>query len=171
MKKVMPVVLFAILIMSMISADATGQPLITTAEFLINFNLYASMLGLGHELSTDSAEISTFSDSVLLKQVINGCEIVSLNLSPDSKSVTSIRCTWSTLAPGSYKYSDDFIYLLMEVLMACGLESDGISDVFLNIGISDNFNVGDSGERVADGIRVSYEVTSTYGVSFTIIRV
>ena len=159
---------FAALPIVNMCATASRAALINTKEFLLNFNLYAATTNLGHTLSLDNAEISRFSDQTLLKTVFNGCEVLALNLTPDTTQVLSIRCTWSTLAPGSSKYSDDFACLLMETLCACGLDTSSISDVFLKIGFLDACEVGDKGDVTIKGIRVSYEVTSSVGVSFLI---
>ncbi len=150
------------------SAASDGESLIKTSDFLQSFNLYAAISNLGHTMTTDSAEISRFSDSVMLKTVFNGCEILSLDLTSDSEEVIEIHCTFSTSIPGASKYQDDFIYLLMEVLAACGMETNSIADLFTEIGVKNEFNIGDSGEAIADGIKVSYSVSTGIGLSFII---
>ena len=145
--------------------------LISTEDFLFSFNFCAASLGTGHALSTEEVEISRFSDSVLLKTVFNGCEVLSLNMTPDSKEVTTIHCTWSTSVPGSTKYADDFVYLLMEVLNACGMKTGDISEVLMELGAKNAFNVGDSNAVIVDGIKVKYDVTSYTGVEFVIERI
>lgn len=151
--------------------DRQAVILISTEDFLFSFNFCATSLGTGHALSPEKAEISRFSDSVLLKTVFNGCEVLSLNLTPNSKKVTAIHCTWSTSVPGSAKYADDFVYLLMEVLNACGMKTSDISDVLMELGAKNAFNVGDSNAVIVDGIKVKYDVTSYTGVEFVIERV
>ena len=153
------------------AASTSDNSLIGTNDFLLYFNLYAASTNLGHTLSTESAdEIAHFPDHVMFKTIFNGCEILTLILSADSSMVTSIKCTWSTLTPGADKYSDDFLYLLMEVLCSCGLSTDSIADVFTTLGANNAFDVGDSGNMTVDGIEIGYEVTSAFGVSFTIKR-
>jgi len=151
--------------------DRQAVILISTEDFLFNFNFCATSLGTGHALSPENAEISRFSDSVLLKTVFNRCEVLSLNLTSDSKKVTAIHCTWSTSVPGSANYADDFIYLLMEVLNACGMKTGDISDVLIELGAKNAFNVGDSNAVIVDDIKVKYDVTSYTGVEFVIERV
>ena len=170
MKKLLSVVLIvALSCIALFPAYAADDNLIATDEFLVQFTLYAALLNTGHALSTENAdEITHFSDMVLFKTIFNKCEILSLILTPDGKEVTSIKCTWSTLTPGASAYSEDFIYLLMEVLCACGMDTDSIADLLVDLGMNNAFDVGDSGEATNDGIKVSYEVTSTFGVSFKI---
>ena len=146
------------------------EKLIDTEDFLLKFNFCAALLNSGHVLSTENSEISRLSETVLLKTIFNGCEVLSLNLTPDSKEVITVHCSWSISIPGSSKYSDDFIYLLMESLNACGMEADTISDVLLKLGGQDAYNIGDSNDVTINGIKVRYEVTSATGVSFTIER-
>ena len=119
-------------------------------------------------ITTSSAEISRFSDSVMVKSVFHQCEILSLTVDSDIQYVTEIRCTLSTASRLSSLYMDDFVYMLMEALMACEMESSSISEVMLKLGIDNNFQVGDSGEIVKDGIRIKYSVTKAFGISFTI---
>jgi hypothetical protein len=38
------------------------------------------------------------------------------------------------------------------------------------MGLNNAFNVGDSGEKIVDNIKVSYNVTSIFGISFVIER-
>lgn len=170
MKKSLSVALIlALLCVTLCPAYADTSSLIATQEFLLQFSIYAAVLNTGHVLSTDTAdEITHLPDMVLFKTIFNKCEILSLILTPDGTDISTIKCTWSTLVPGASAYSEDFIYLLMEVLCACGLDTDSISDVLIELGANNTFDVGDSGEAITNGIKISYEVTSTFGVSFQI---
>ena len=71
---------------------------------------------------------------------------------------------------GADNYLDDFLQMLMETLLACGMESDSISLLFTHFGEQYTFNVGDKGEMTIDGINISYKVTSYAGVTFVIKR-
>ena len=169
------IVLISLLCVSLMSPCAFGEDvsaasIIGCKDFLLSFNYYATIAGLGHTLSTDKAdEIHYFSDSVMFKTVFNGCEILTLDLTADAEWVQTIHCSWSISSPGASAYSDDFVYLLMEVLCACGMETNDIADVMQELG-SNGFEIGDSGESIANGIKVSYNVKTGIGVSFTIER-
>lgn len=170
MKKLLSIILtFAILSVFVCPAYAYDKTLGDTKEFLLKFALYSSAMNLGHSLSIEEAdELSYLPDYVLFKTIFNDCEILSLILTRDVKDIKYIKCTWSIDSRGATAYADDFLYLLMEVLCACGMETDSIAEVFSQFGGNGSFDVGDKGEATFDGIKVSYEVTSTFGVSFLI---
>lgn len=171
MKKMVSVILIMV-VLGIIHCPvfAAASELVSIDDFLLTFNYCAALSHYGHELSTDNTEISRFSNHVLLKAVYNGCEILSLNLNPDSTKVMSVKCTYSMSVPGSSKYSDDFLCLLTETLSACGMNTNSIADVYSNLGLNSQTSIGDSGDVTVSGIRVSYEVTKTYGLSIEIKR-
>lgn len=148
--------------------DESDMRLTTTEDFLTEFNAGAALMETGHALYVDSAETSRFSDSVLMKTVFNNCEILSLNLSADSNDVMSVKCTHSLIVPGASAYDDDFVYLLIEAMYGCGIDADSILDVLSDTGFFEHHSIGDSGEATMQDIKISYEVTSVFGVSFTI---
>lgn len=151
-----------------INAYAYNTNLISMQDFIYGFNMYDALFNIGHEISTDDVEISKLSDILLVKKIYNGCEILSLLVSPNTYEVNSVHCTLSTLTPKSDQYVDDFMVLLMEVLLACGMKTDSISDAITKLGAEGSFSIGDNGQVIVDGIRISYEVTRTIGVSFVI---
>ena len=177
MKKILTmIVLISWLCVSLMSPYAFGEDesvasIIGCKDFILSFNYYAAISNLGHTLSKDKAEeIRYLTDSVIFKTVYNGCEILTLDLTADVEWVRVIHCTWSMSTPGASAYSDDFVFLLMEVLCACGMETNDIADVLQELG-SNGFEIGDSGESIVNGIKVSYSVKTGIGVSFTIERV
>ena len=145
--------------------------LVSTEDFMYYFNFYSAFIGDGHELSIDKAfDYEKIGDRILFKTIYNDCEILSLWLSDDALEVESISCTWAKNVRGAGDYLNDFLQMLMEALLACGMESDSVSSVFTSFGEKNAFNVGDADELTIDGITVSYEVTSYSGVSFVIER-
>ena len=145
--------------------------LVSTENFMYYFNFYSAFMGDGHELSIDKAfDYEKMGDRILFKTIYNDCEILSLWLSDDASEVESISCTWVKNMRGAGDYLNDFLQMLMEALLACGIESDSVSSVFTSFGEKNAFNVGDTDELTIDGITVSYEVTSYSGVSFRIER-
>lgn len=173
MKKLISLLLAAVILVSVfapsaLSAESSNSSLCKTLDFLMYFNTYVAIIGTEHTLTTETVEISSFSDSTLFKAVFNNCEILSLILNQESEEVMEIHCTYSTLVPGSTLYTDDFIYLLMESLMACGLDYSNVSDLLYDMGIRNKFEIGDSGESIIEGISIGYTVTSTFGISYVI---
>lgn len=156
--------------------NESGKPetdvyLVSLEEFVFSFNFYGAFMGDGHELSIEKAfDFEKVSDGILFKTIFNDCEILSLMLSADATEVKSIHCTWASNMRGASDYLNDFLQMLMETLLACGMDSDSVSSLFTDFGESNSFNVGDKGEMTIDGIKVSYEVTSYSGVSFKIER-
>ena len=150
-------------------SQAETKTIIGTSDFLYSFNLNSAAMNSGHELSTDSVEISYLSDDFLLKKVYNGCESLSLVLTSDTNNIKAIRCTWSTAVPGSSKYQLDFTLLLMETLIACGVDLDAVMVLLLDIG-SRLRSVGDKGSYTIDGLNIVYEVSSGFGASLFIER-
>lgn len=152
-------------------ASAGEDYLVSTEDFIFYFNFYGAFAGDGHELSVDKAfDYTKMGDEILFKTIFNDCEILSIWLSSDALQVKSISCTWARNTSGADEYMNDFLQMLMETLLACGMESDSVSSMFKSFGETNAFNVGDKGEMTIDGIKVSYEVTSFAGVSFTIER-
>jgi len=146
-------------------------PLVSLEDFVYYFNFYGALFGDGHELSIENiSDSEKVGDEILFKTIFNDCEVLTLMLSADVSEVKSIHCTWVSNMQGASDYMIDFLQMLMETLMACGMESDSISSLFTDLGEANAFNVGDSGEMTVDGIKVSYEVTVYSGVSFTIER-
>lgn len=145
--------------------------LVSAEDFMYYFNFYGALFDDGHVLSIDNAnEFVKVGEGILYKTIFNDCEILSLMLSSDAAQVKSIHCTWAYYTSGANDYLNDFLQMLMESLLACGMESDSISSLFSDFGKANAFSVGDKGERTIDGIKVSYEVTSYGGVSFVIER-
>lgn len=143
--------------------------LTSTEDFVYYFNLFGAFNGNGHELSIDNTStLEEIGDEILFKTIFNDCEILTLMLSQDATKVNSIHCTWAKNMPGAGNYLEDFLFMLMESLLACGMESDSVSALFTEFGKVNAFNTGDEGEMTIDGIKVSYTVTSYSGVSFLI---
>lgn len=153
------------------STPSPTKPIIDLNTFLYDFNFYSAFMGNNHRLSTENVEISIFTDSALIKKVFNGCEILSLITNKSMTDIVSIKCTLSTTTPGSDKYTDDFLSLLMESMLAAGMDSSSASDVFTKFGTKNAFKIGDSGKETADGLTVDYSVTNTVGISFTIEKI
>ncbi len=150
-------------------ADDAGANLINADVFFYNFNFYAAFLKSDHILSVDNAdEISSLPGYILHKTIFNQCEILSLELSKDAKEVRSVRCTWAKEMPNSQTYLEDFLTLLMESVLACGLDEETATQVFEYLGSRNNFNIGDSDEMTIDGVTISYTVERGIGVSFKI---
>lgn len=140
MKRIISLLLVALLAMTITCSAFTfkgktvDRSIVLAEDFLFYFNFYASFLSTGHTLSVDNAEeISKLSDSTLCKWIFNGCEIMTLNLNSDGDKVMSVHCTLSNGSRSTY-YTDDFLILLMEALLACGLEYDSVSDLFTKVG-------------------------------------
>ena len=152
-------------------ADHDNNGLASVDSFLASFNTSAALMETGHTLSVENAEISRFSNFVLLKSVFHNCEILSLRLNMDSSRVMSVQCTYSTLVPNASSYADDFVCLLMETMYACGIDADSTMEALSNTGFLEHYAAGDTGETTVNGIKISYEVTSVFGASFTIEKV
>ena len=143
--------------------------LVSADDFFYNFIFYAAFLKSGHNLTVGNAdEVTTLSDCILYKAIFNKCEILSLELSKDSKTVRTVHCTWAKEMPNSQAYLEDFMTLLMESVLACGLDEDTATQVFQYFGSRNSFNNGDSDEMVIGGVTIGYTVQSGIGVSFKI---
>lgn len=154
-----------------VSVTYGAANLVSAEDFMYHFNFYSALFGDGHVLSMDNAyDFDKVGDGILYKTILNDCEILTLMLSSDATQVKRVYCTWAFNTSGANDYLNDFLQMLMESLLACGMESDSISSLFSDFGKANAFSVGDKGERIIDGIKVSYEVTSYGGVSFVIER-
>lgn len=153
------------------AAHAAGKYLVSAEDFMFYFNFYGALADDGHELSTENVfDFEYVSDGILYKTIFNECEILTLMLTSDAAQVKTIYCTWARNVKGSDKYAEDFLMMLTETLLACGMESDSISSLFTELGAGNSFEVGDKGEMTIDGIKVSYEVSLLTGISFTLER-
>lgn len=144
--------------------------LVDAEEFVYYFNFYGAFMNDGHELSVDTvSSFESVGDGILYKTIFNDCEILTLRLSADAVDVKEIDCTWAINVRGADRYREDYLQLLMETLLACGMEADSVTAMFDEFEESNTFYVGDTGEKIVDGFKVSYEVTSYSGVSFKIV--
>lgn len=151
-----------------ILVPVNDKHLTSTEDFVYYFNFFGAFNGNGHKLSIgNTSDLEEIGDEILFKTIFNDCEILTLMLSQDASKVNSIMCTWAKNMPGAGNYLNDFLQMLMESLLACGMESDSVSSLFTELG-KNTFSVGDEGEMSIDGMKVSYNVTSYAGVTFTI---
>lgn len=151
------------------SRKTANNYLISMESFIQDFNFYSAFMDDGHELSIVNAfDFEKMGDRILYKTIFNDCEILSLWLTDDIVNVESIQCTWSSNKRNADKYLNDFLQMLMEALLSCGMEADSASSMFASFGGKDAFKVGDTGELTMDGIVVSYKVDAIAGVTFTI---
>lgn len=177
MKKVISVIL-ALCFLPICAFAETGNTydvekttnLVSFEDFVYYFNFFGALLGDGHELSIENiSDFAEIGDEILFKTIFNECEILTLMLSADVAEVKSIHCTWASNMKGASDYLADFLQMLMETLLACGMEMDSVLSLFTDLG-ENTFNVGDEGEMTIDGVKVSYAVTSYSGVTFKIER-
>ena len=150
--------------------SASTKTIVSAEEFVYYFNFYGAFMNDGHELSIDTVNaFESVGDGILYKTIFNDCEILTLRLSADAIDVKEIDCTWAINVRGADRYREDYLQLLMETLLACGIEADSVTTMFTEFGELNAFNVGDTGEKTVDGFKVSYEVTSYSGISFKIV--
>lgn len=150
---------------------APDKPLISLREFASSFHFAAYLLETGHTISVESAdELTLIGDHALLKMIYNGCEILSLTLDDQGYEIISIKCTHANNVPGSDKFLDDYTILLMETMYGCGVDMSSVLDVIRGTGFFDHADYGDRGEYTIDNLKVTYEVSRIFGLTFTFAR-
>jgi hypothetical protein len=149
--------------------SAFGVGNVSFQNFVYYFSFYGGLFGTGHSIVLEKVdEIWTHGSTTSCKVIFNDCEILTVNVDSASMNVTSVHCTWSRYPAGAKNYADDFYYLLVESLLAVGVNNTSAMDVLDIVGFSRAMSDGDSGEAVMDGFRVSYSVSKDLGISFVI---
>lgn len=156
-------------IVSKPTAAPINKSIVDLDTFLYTFNFYGALIGSGHTFRlNDTDEISKISDGILIKKIFNGCEILSLMADKSMTNITSIHCTLSTRTRGSEKYYDNFALLLSEVLLSVGMDDESAASALDKLSNAGAFKVGDSGKTTVNGLTISYNISSTMGLSFVI---
>ena len=83
-------------------------------------------------------------------------------------NITSIHCTLSTPIRSSENYYSDFALLLSEVILSTGLDDNSAAAVLDKLSSVGTFQVGASGKTTVNGLTISYNMSSTMGLSFVI---
>lgn len=164
MKRAFVLFLVVSILLCAVPANAKTSYIVSLEDFVYRFNLLSSLVGDSHTFDDKNAEIITTFDDTILKAIYHDCEVLSLFMNDSLDEITSISCTL-TSEKGANEYMSDYIFLLVLVFYAAGMDDAASGDYFTEVASMIN-NGTRNYETTVDGINVTYTQSDAFGITF-----